>query len=185
MKNEFLLADYEIKNQEKEIIIIEEKLTKLQEEIKEKEEEYLIKQKEISTYLECKKTFFGKVKYFFKLDKKRKNKFSEEIKEIKEENDNTQKKKDNRPIMSYISKKDFYTIEDLVTIYDLHEKGQRYFKNVNQDLKAQELKLENLNSKVKNANLYIDEIDKHKKSIFEFWKFANKDEKYDLEMGET
>ena len=31
--------------------------------------------------------------------------------------------------------------------------------------------------------MYIDEIDKHKKSIFDFWKFANKDEKAALEMG--
>ena len=31
------------------------------------EKEYLEKEKTISTYLECKKTFFGKVKYFFKL----------------------------------------------------------------------------------------------------------------------
>ena len=36
---------------------------------------------------------------------------------------------------------------------------------------------------MRNAELYIEEIDKHKKSIFEFWKFANKDEKLSLEMG--
>ena len=75
IKNEYLLADYEIKNQNKDMEEIEESLTKLKEEVKEKEDEYLQKQKEISTYLECKKTFIGKVKYFFKSDKKeRKNK---------------------------------------------------------------------------------------------------------------
>lgn len=31
--------------------------------------------------------------------------------------------------------------------------------------------------------MYIEEIDKHKKSIFEFWKFANKDEQKALEVG--
>lgn len=181
VKNEFLLADYELKNQDKEIISIEEKLNQLKEDIKEKEEEYLLKQKEISTYLECKKTFFGKVKYFFKLDKKGKKKNTED--KILEENINN-KKMVHKPIIEYVSKKDFYTIEDLVTIYGMYEKSQRYYKMMDQDLKAQKLKLENLNSKVKNANLYIEEIDKHKKSIFEFWKFANKDEKAALEMGE-
>ena len=47
-----------------------------------------------------------------------------------------------------------------------------------------QLKYENLESKVKNANQYIEEIDKHKKSIFDFWKFANKDDKVALEEGE-
>ena len=69
--------------------------------------------------------------------------------------------------------KKFYTIEDLVTVFALLEKGVRNYKNLNQDLKAQRLKLENIISKVKNANLYIEEIDKHKKSIFDFWKFSN------------
>ena len=184
VKNEFLLADYEIKNQNKEIITVEKKLEKIKEDIKEKEEEYLIKQKEISTYLECKKTFFGKVKYFFKSDKKSKKKIKEEPIEIKKEEDKENVKNESKPIKAYISKKDFYTIEDLVTIFAIHEKGERYYKSLSQDLRAQELKLENLNSKVKNANLYIEEIDNHKRSIFDFWKFANKDEKAALEIGE-
>ena len=50
-------------------------------------------------------------------------------------------------------------------IYAMLEKGIRNYKNLNQDLKAQRLKLENIISKVKNANLYIEEIDKHRKSI--------------------
>ena len=64
------------------------------------------------------------------------------------------------------------------------EKGEKAYKNLNQDLKALKLKLENIISKVKNASLYIEEIDKHRKSIFDFWKFSNKDEKLSLEMGE-
>ena len=72
----------------------------------------------------------------------------------------------------------------MVTIYSLLEKGERNYRHLNQDLKAQKLKLENIISKVKNANLYIEEIDKHKKSIFDFWKFSNKDEKLSLEMGD-
>ena len=39
--------------------------------------EYLEKEKQISTFLECKKTFFGKFKYFFKYNKKNKKKNEE------------------------------------------------------------------------------------------------------------
>ena len=51
------------------------------------------------------------------------------------------------------------------------------------DIKALNNKVENLERKIKNATLYINEIEKHKKSIFEFWKFANKDEVKVLEEG--
>ena len=91
---------------------------------------------------------------------------------------------ENEPVNTGLEEKEFYTIEDLVTIYALHEKGEKQYKNLKQDCKALELKLENLKSKVRNANQYIEEIDKHKRSIFEFWKFANKDEKLAIEMGD-
>lgn len=54
---------------------------------------------------------------------------------------------------------------------------------MNLDIDALNNKITNLELKVKNACLYIEEIDKHKKSIFEFWKFANKDEQKALEVG--
>ena len=40
-----------------------------------------------------------------------------------------------------------------------------------------------LQIKIINATQYIKEIDKHKKSIFEFWKFTNKDESKQLNAG--
>ena len=46
------------------------KLKQLQELAASQEIEYLAKEKQISTFLECKKSFFGKVKYFFKYSKK-------------------------------------------------------------------------------------------------------------------
>ena len=79
--------------------------------------------------------------------------------------------------------KEFYSIEDLITIYSIFEKNEKYCKNLNIDIKAMETKLKVFELKVKNASLYIEEIDKHKKSIFEFWKFANKDEKLALDVG--
>lgn len=159
---------------------LEEKLEKLKDKAKQKEEEYLEKQKEISTYLEYKKTFFGKVKYFFKSSNKKAKKSvqEEEVKEKKKS-----KTIEIEPAMYKIEEKQFYTIEDLVVAYSVKERADKKQKDLEQDIKALELKYENLKSKVRNAELYIEEIDKHKKSIFEFWKFANKDEKLSLEMG--
>ncbi len=182
IKNEFLLADYEIKKQNKEMIELQKSLTQLKEQVKEKEEEYLQKQKEISTYLECKKTFIGKVKYFFKSNKKSSK--PTKIQVAKENQEQLLQELDAEPIKNLIEEKEYYTIEDLVTIYTLHEKGEKNYKNLKQDRKALELKLENITSKVRNANQYIEQIDKHKRSIFDFWKFANKDEKLALEMAD-
>lgn len=182
IRNEYLLADYEITNQNKNKQELEDKLTALKKEVKEKEDEYLQKQKEISTYLECKKTFIGKVKYFFKSDKK--DKLKKRAQNVEDIAQVQTIQIENEPVNTGLEEKEFYTIEDLVTIYALHEKGEKQYKNLKQDCKALELKLENLKSKVRNANQYIEEIDKHKRSIFEFWKFANKDEKLAIEMGD-
>ncbi len=185
IKDEFNIALEEIQDQNAKILEAEEELNKLKADVKTKEDEYLIKQKEISTYLEYKKTFIGKVKYFFKSPKinqkikqqAKKDGKDEEIELV--ENNHI----DMEVINAAYKDKKYYTIEDLVTIYSLLEKAERNYRNLNQDLKALKLKLENITSKVKNATLYIEEIDKHKKSIFDFWKFSNKDEKLSLEMG--
>ena len=183
IRTEFKIAEEEIKVQNEKIEEIEEELEKLKTSVKEKEDEYLVKQREISTYLECKKTFIGKVKYFFKSAKTtKKSKDNSKGEKEKVELDESQVI-DIEPMNESMKDKRFYTIEDLVTIYSLLEKGERNYKNLNQDLKALKLKFENIVSKVKNANLYIEEIDKHRKSIFDFWKFSNKDEKLSLEMG--
>ena len=52
------------------------------------------------------------------------------------------------------------------------------------DINAIKLKNVNLLKKIENATAYIEEIDRHKKSIFEFWKYSNKDEVQALEEGE-
>lgn len=182
IKSEFKIAEEEIKVQNDSIKEIEEELENVKFAVRVKEEEYQQKQREISTYLECKKTFIGKVKYFFKSAKTTKKTSDEPFKSRRKEQEES-KVIDTEPLNESLKDKKFYTIEDLVTIYSLLEKGERNYKNLNQDLKAQRLKLENIVSKVKNANLYIEEIDKHRKSIFDFWKFSNKDEKLGLEMG--
>src|SRR5574344_2186763 len=76
-----------------------------------------------------------------------------------------------------------YTVEDIIKICkDLNESIKEN-KNVKLDIRALQNKVENLDRKIKNATIYIDEIEKHKKSIFSFWKFANKDEVKTLEEG--
>ena len=62
-------------------------------------------------------------------------------------------------------------------------KAENDLKNAQADLRVTELKKINLEKKIENAQKYIDEIEQHKKSIFEFWKFANKDELTALEEG--
>lgn len=183
IKTEFKIAEEEINVQNEKIKELEQELEDIKFAVKAKEDEYLVKQREISTYLECKKTFIGKVKYFFKSAKtvKKTAVKQNETEEVIETPKSKIVSLDN--ISADLKDKKFYTIEDLVIIYSLFEKGEKNYRNLNQDLKALNLKLENIVSKVKNANLYIEEIDKHRKSIFDFWKFSNKDEKLGLEMG--
>jgi len=52
------------------------------------------------------------------------------------------------------------------------------------DINAIKLKNKNIVKKIENATKFIEEIDKHKKSIFEFWKYTNKDEVAALDEGE-
>ena len=59
-----------------------ERLEKLKAEIAMQEIEYLAKEKQISTFLECKKTFFGKVKYFFKYSGKKSKKTEEKLPQL-------------------------------------------------------------------------------------------------------
>ena len=184
IKTEFQIVEEEISVQNKKIQELESELEDLKVAVKSKEDEYLIKQKEISTYLEYKKTFIGKVKYFFKSPKILKKIREEQINANEAEKEKVSKNVNPDTLGVQFKDKKYYTIEDLVIIYGIFERGERKYKNLNQDLKALNLKLENIISKVKNANLYIEEIDKHRKSIFDFWKFSNKDEKLSLEMGD-
>ena len=99
---------------------LQARLKKLKEQTENLEVEYLSKEKQISTFLECKKSFFGKFKYYFKYSKKNnKNKVKKEenIDESKieihhEENEELPKKK---------RKKQNYTIEELVELYKVIE----------------------------------------------------------------
>ncbi len=159
-----------------------EKLKKLKKETEELEVEYLSKEKQISTFLECKKSFFGKVKYFFKYSGK-KSKRKEE-KNIKNEQETTKEEKQEilEPVEEAIKKQ--YTLDELLGKGKKANEKENELKNTKMDINAIKLKKVNLTKKIENATAFIEEIDSHKKSIFEFWKYSNKDEVQALAEGE-
>ena len=151
--------------------------------------EYLAKEKQISTFLECKKTFFGKFKYYFKYGKKsNKNKKiieeQENEEELNIENEVTKTNNVDKKNKKKIPIKKVYTLEELITSYKELEELETRMKNLLLDINALKLKNKNLEKKIENASKFIEEIDKHKKSIFEFWKYSNKDEMSVLPEGE-
>ena len=157
--------------------------------------EYLAKEKQISTFLECKKSFFGKVKYYFKYSKKSKKIENEDISETKEIENNdelsAQKNAENtiekaaKKAKKKIPIKKVYTLDELITSYKELEKLETQMKNLLMDVNALKLKNKNMQKKIENATKFIEEIDNHKKSIFEFWKYSNKDEIAVLPEGEA
>ena len=179
---EFIKVEYvdkidKLKYEEKEKKELKRKLDKFKTIIEDLTQEYLLRQKQIATFLECKKTFFGRVRYFFKKKKDEKVIKKPEKRVVNEE------KKD-ETLESLYELKEQYTIEDLINICTKLEKVKKENTNLTLDLKAIETKEEILSKKNDNADLYIKEIDKHKKSIFEFWKFTSKDEMQTLAEAE-
>ena len=161
------------------------KLKQLQELAASQEIEYLAKEKQISTFLECKKSFFGKVKYFFKYSKKSNKTIRQDIEEVEEiENKTVEKNPETKKEKKRIPIKKIYTLEEIITSYKELEELETEMKNLLMDINALKLKTKNMAKKIENASKYIEEIDSHKKSIFEFWKYSNKDEVDVLPEGE-
>ena len=163
----------------------EEKLNNLKTEVSMQEIEYLAKEKQISTFLECKKSFFGKFKYYFKYSKKKnKGKLEDKNKTIVEQDED--EKQINKKKKKKVEKeeKTNYTIEELLELYKELERLENILKNLVFDINSLKLKKKNMAKKIENATSYIEEIDSHKKSIFEFWRYSNKDEMSALPEGE-
>lgn len=189
---EFIREQYKIglkrrKELKKQIRLCNKKLKQLQELSTLQEIEYLAKEKQISTFLECKKTFFGKFKYYFKYSKKNNKKMTEQNEEnvdidieTKPEERKNQVKKEKKKIPI----KKVYTLEELITSYKELEELETTIKKLLMDINALKLKTKNMAKKIENATKFIEEIDSHKKSIFEFWKYSNKDEMAVLPEGE-
>lgn len=182
---ELLVKEYEnMQKQIKENLenskTLQRELENLNKEALNKEQEYFIKEKQIATYLECKKTFFGKVKYFFKSKKIQKELNKNVTKEEKREN--LEEKPEDIKKIEFVQK-EYYTIEDIIKICKDLDGILQNVKNLKLDTEAQKRKIKAISKKIENATLYIEEIDKHEKNIFEFWKFANKDEQNLLQEG--
>lgn len=158
---------------------LKEKRDRLKQESEQLEMEYLSKEKQISTFLECKKSFFGKVKYFFKYSGKKTKKKEEKIEENKHEN----KEKVQEEIKEEKLKRQ-YTIDELLEKGKVANEKETEAKNAKMDINSLKLRNVNLSKKIENATAFIEEIDSHKKSIFEFWKYTNKDEVEQLAEGE-
>ena len=180
--SEFIKLEYldkidKLKYEQKEKKELKRKVDKFKIVIEDLTQEYLLKQRQIATFLECKKSFFGRVRYFFK--KKKDDQIEKKpVKQLR-----TEEEKDNS-LNELFELKEQYTIEDLISICTKLEELKKENTNLELDLNAIETKEEILSKKVDNAELYIKEIDKHKKSIFEFWKFTKKDEVATLNEGE-
>ena len=190
---EFIREQYKIglkrrKEVKSKIRAYNKRIKKLQELVATQEIEYLAKEKQISTFLECKKSFFGKVKYYFKYSKKSNKGIKTEVEEeIVEENQQAEPVQTSEPTKRQkkrIPIKKIYTLEELITSYKELEEIENQMKNLLMDINALKLKTKNLAKKIENASKYIEEIDSHKKSIFEFWKYSNKDEMDVLPEGE-
>lgn len=152
-------------------------LNKLKRQSQDLETEYLSKEKQISTFLECKKTFFGKVKYFFKYSGKKTKTKKEDIEDL---SDIAEKPKEEK--QEKLKKQ--YTLDELIEKGKKVNEKETSLKKCKMDINAIKLKNLNLVKKIENATAYINEIDSHKKSIFEFWKYTNKDEIQALEEAE-
>lgn len=156
-------------------INLDKELKRLKEFSKKLDEEYFEREKQISTFLECKKTFFGRVKYFIKYKKK----------SIQTKTENTPEKEETSKL-KYCERteiKEVYTLEELLALYTNLDQEVNNVKDLELDIEAINNRIELLQIKLKNANQYIKEIDEHKKSIFEFWRFTNKDEAKGLNEG--
>ena len=180
--SEFIKLEYldkidKLKYEQKEKKELKRKVDKFKIVIEDLTQEYLLKQRQIATFLECKKSFFGRVRYFFKKKK------DDQIEKKPVKQPRTEEEKDNS-LNEFFELKEQYTIEDLISICTKLEELKKENTNLEMDLNAIETKEEILSKKVDNAELYIKEIDKHKKSIFEFWKFTKKDEVATLNEGE-
>ena len=155
------------------------KLNELKKNEKELNNDLLYKQKQISTFLECKKSFFGKFKYFFKYSKKSKH-LKRNYKEVEDEEELSNSK-------PHIKESNTFNndIDDLVYVCKQLKSKTLLASTTRMDIQNITVKIDVLKKKIENATAYIREIESHKKSIFDFWKYTNKDEKAQLTEAET
>ena len=173
------------------------KLEELKKDIEEKEKTYQGQKQEIEQYLQCRDSMFKKIKFYFSKKKSSKEKFKLKDKDKK----NLTKPKEGTEDLDEIDLKTLlqesfeiatkeletsnekYTVSDFIKTYtETKEILEKEHEN-EEDIRALVVKQTNLKSKIKNAKQYIDEIDKHRVSIFDFFRFAGKNNLIGLGQG--
>lgn len=170
----------------------EEKIGKLKKEKEEKEENLENIQNEVILFNTTTRSFFGKIRYFFKknpieeLSNNNSRKEKQE-KENKEENSKTQKdlekvkekEEENEKIKElkekYTLKGGFCTIEEYVTIYNEYKNVTKKYSDNIKDINALKLANKNIDKNISNAKEYLKDIISNKHNIITFMKYTNKD----------
>lgn len=157
--------------------------------LKEQEKIYLDQERQILDFMNCRKSFFKKMKFYFTnskkltLDRKKTiNKINNEVKEAEEEQEQDLSLVSQSPDFAGLS--EIFTITDLIKTTNEANEEKNNLKNLEKDFEALKLKQKNTTKKIENADKYLDEIEKHKKNLLEFWRFTNKDNVQSLEEGE-
>ena len=150
-------------------------LSNFKQDIKELNDIYMSQEKQIVMFLNCKKSIFKRIKFYLKKPAK--------VATFKEKKKADETKIDEE-VREEIFNGETYTLSDLINVCKENSKTDEEYKNLKADIFAIKNKKINLEKKVKNAKKYLDEIEKHKKSLFEFWKFAKKDENLAIEQAE-
>lgn len=162
-------------------------LEKIKEIIEEQNKVYSSQEKQIAIFMSCRKSFFKRVKFFFTnnkkftlINKKNMEKIEKEVKETEQnESENIYTE-----IGDTLEITDMFTISDLVKTALQTKKESDTYKNILADIKAQKIKQKNMKHKIENAQIYLDEIEEHKKSWLGFWRFTNKDNENVLTSGQ-
>lgn len=129
IKTEFYKIDNEINDIVENLNKCEKQKQELSIEEKNKVKEFQDKEKEISIYLDCKRSFFGKIKFFMQNKKKLKGRAKEILNKDSEEEKETQEIEEIFKENDGIDRtKEFLTIEDLVLLIKAFERQDKRLK---------------------------------------------------------
>lgn len=199
----------------KSIEDVKDKLEDIKKTVNSLAEAYRTYEKQIVMFLDCKKSVFKRVKFFFKKTKVVDSYITIEGKEYIEDDEETivEKKKNSMKRLDLLIKKKsvqnqdeidkmedreseestnkvdkttpkVYTLSDLIRMCKENADLDSEYKNAKADFNAMKIKKKNMKSKIDNAKDYLSEIEKHKKSIIDFWKFTSKDAVPNLTKGD-
>lgn len=189
IERQAILQKNRTKEIEKDIKENSNLLENIKKEIDELTEKYRMQEKQIVMFLNCKNSFFKKLKFYFKKSDSgtrfNKTSIKNNVENIKEKQKKiSDEKSEEVQEEVYEENINVFNLSDLIKLCQSNKKQEDECKKIKSDLNAMNNKKKNLEKRVKNANEYIEEIEKHKKSIFDFWKFAKKDENPALVEGE-